>query len=107
MDLKEPNSPKVDFSPKKSSTKMFVREKIDFKMWAGVDFDKYVANIWSKKNEIQEEWEIDLINVDIRNVIARSTCTTVYKGVYNGQDVAGKFHANEKLYVLLLITRLG
>ncbi|KAM0998872.1 hypothetical protein ACFX2I_005697 [Malus domestica] len=36
-----------------------------------------------------EEWEIDLAKLDIRHVIAHGTYGTVYRGAYDGQDVAG------------------
>ncbi|PWA76938.1 protein kinase superfamily protein [Artemisia annua] len=43
-----------------------------------------------KKSEIEEEWEIDLSKLDIKSVIAYGTHGIVYKGVYNGRDVAVK-----------------
>lgn len=36
-----------------------------------------------------EEWEIDLNKVVLKNIIARGTFGTVYKGTFEGQDVAG------------------
>ncbi|XP_076958861.1 serine/threonine-protein kinase 54-like [Bidens hawaiensis] len=60
---------------------------IDF-MSFDVQLDKHLAKIWSKEREIQEEWEIDLTKLDIKNVIADHG--TVYKGVYDDQDVAVK-----------------
>ncbi|XP_026384330.1 serine/threonine-protein kinase STY13-like isoform X2 [Papaver somniferum] len=47
----------------------------------------------SRQSEIYiatEEWEIDLSKLRIKNVIANGTYGTVYKGVYDGQDVAVK-----------------
>ncbi|KAF2314848.1 hypothetical protein GH714_036910 [Hevea brasiliensis] len=38
----------------------------------------------------REAWEIDLSKLDIRHVIARGTYGTVYRGNYDGQDVAVK-----------------
>ncbi|KAI5071459.1 hypothetical protein GOP47_0013710 [Adiantum capillus-veneris] len=38
----------------------------------------------------KEEWEIDLSKLVLKNVIARGTYGTVYKGSYDGQDVAVK-----------------
>ncbi|KAI3819354.1 hypothetical protein L1987_13183 [Smallanthus sonchifolius] len=105
MDLKESNSIGFGSSPKKSNSQLgskskelggdgnsdqFLRaDKIDFKSW-DVQLGKYLAKIWSKKREIEEEWEIDLSKLDIKNVVAHGTYGTVYKGVYDGQDVAVK-----------------
>ncbi|CAL5324562.1 unnamed protein product [Camellia sinensis] len=36
----------------------------------------------------REEWEIDLAKLDIKNAIAHGTYGTVYRGTYDGQDVA-------------------
>ena len=44
-----------------------------------------------------EEWEIDLGKVVLKNIIARGTFGTVYKGVYDGQDVAGWIFLPENL----------
>ncbi|TYI00553.1 hypothetical protein ES332_A11G142000v1 [Gossypium tomentosum] len=38
----------------------------------------------------KEEWEIDLAKLDIRNVIAHGTYGTVYRGLYDTQDVSVK-----------------
>ncbi|MCO5583537.1 hypothetical protein L7F22_037448 [Adiantum nelumboides] len=38
----------------------------------------------------KEEWEIDLSKLVLKNVTARGTYGTVYKGSYDGQDVAVK-----------------
>nr|GEY27134.1 serine/threonine-protein kinase HT1-like [Tanacetum cinerariifolium] len=56
--------------------------------------DKKLAKVVFKKTKIEEEWEIDVTRLDIKNVIANGTYGIVYKGVYNGQDVASKIHAN-------------
>ncbi|KAM0995639.1 hypothetical protein ACFX13_005796 [Malus domestica] len=37
-----------------------------------------------------EEWEIDLAKLDLRHVLAVGTNGTVYRGAYDGQDVAVK-----------------
>lgn len=39
----------------------------------------------------RQEWEIDPSNLIIKGVIARGTFGTVHRGVYDGQDVAGKW----------------
>ncbi|CAN6462830.1 unnamed protein product [Victoria cruziana] len=49
--------------------------------------------VWSKDKEAQgpkAEWEIDLSKLDVKSVIAHGTYGTVYRGVYDGQDVAVK-----------------
>lgn len=40
--------------------------------------------------KLTEEWEIDPSKLVIKGVIARGTFGTVHRGVYDGQDVAGK-----------------
>lgn len=78
-----------------SNKDMFLRaDKIDFKSW-DVQLDKHLSRVWSRDREKdvntkKEEWEIDLAKLDIRNVIAHGTYGTVYRGVYDGQDVAVK-----------------
>ncbi|KAL7198743.1 hypothetical protein ACSBR2_021110 [Camellia fascicularis] len=76
-----------------SSKDLFFRaDKIDFKNW-DVMLEKHVSRVWSRDREVQmrkEDWEIDLAKLDIRNVIAHGTYGTVYKGAYDGQDVAVK-----------------
>ncbi|XP_024975106.1 serine/threonine-protein kinase STY13-like [Cynara cardunculus var. scolymus] len=78
------------------SSKDYLRaDKIDFKSW-DVQLDKHLSRVWSRdrdkdaNNTKKEEWEIDLAKLDIRNVIAHGTYGTVYRGVYDGQDVAVK-----------------
>lgn len=53
----------------------------------------------------RQEWEIDPSNLIIKSVIARGTFGTVHRGIYDGQDVAGKFdpffaRLQKKLHVL-------
>lgn len=71
---------------------VFLRaDMIDFKSW-DVQLDKHLSRACSRNDEAQskpEEWEIDLAKLDIKNVIAHGTYGTVYKGLYDGQDVAG------------------
>ncbi|CAM8889430.1 hypothetical protein QQ045_027532 [Rhodiola kirilowii] len=72
-----------------SNNENFIRaDKIDLK-----SLDTHLSRVWSKDNISslkKEEWEIELSKLDIRNVIAHGTYGTVYKGVYDGQDVAVK-----------------
>ncbi|PWA55828.1 protein kinase superfamily protein [Artemisia annua] len=108
MDMKKSESSRsVGSSPKKSqlgskskelsNKDSFLRaDKIDFKSW-DVQLDKHLSRVWSRDREAsnysnakKEEWEIDLAKLDIRNVIAHGTYGTVYRGVYDGQDVAVK-----------------
>ncbi|KAK3013773.1 hypothetical protein RJ639_010132 [Escallonia herrerae] len=76
-----------------SSKDMFLRaDKIDFKSW-DVQLEKHLSRVWSRDRETQlnkEDWEIDLVKLDIRSVIAHGTYGTVYRGAYDGQDVAVK-----------------
>ncbi|KAI7743252.1 hypothetical protein M8C21_030859 [Ambrosia artemisiifolia] len=79
-----------------SSKDTFLRaDMIDFKSW-DVQLDKHLSKVWSSDRDVKEvndkkqEWEIDLAKLDIRNVIAHGTYGTVYRGVYDGQDVAVK-----------------
>ncbi|XP_052187954.1 serine/threonine-protein kinase STY13-like isoform X1 [Diospyros lotus] len=79
-----------------SSKDAFLRaDKIDFKSW-DLQLDKHLSRVWSRDgyagahSKKTEEWEIDLGKLDIRNVIAHGTYGTVYRGVYDGQDVAVK-----------------
>lgn len=70
---------------------VFRADKIDFKNW-DVQLDKHLSRIFSKNTEVQankEDWEIDLSKLEIRYVFAQGTYGTVYRGVYDGQDVAG------------------
>ncbi|KAI3746290.1 hypothetical protein L6452_08717 [Arctium lappa] len=88
--IKKSESRSVGSSPKNSGAQL---NKIDFKSW-DVQLDKHLSRVWSRDrdnkdvNKKKEEWEIDLAKLDIRNVIAHGTYGTVYRGVYDGQDVA-------------------
>ncbi|KAJ9552794.1 hypothetical protein OSB04_016839 [Centaurea solstitialis] len=67
-------------------------DKIDFKNW-GLQLEKRLAKALSKERKggsKMEEWEIDLGKLDIKNVVAHGTYGSVYKGVYDDQDVAVK-----------------
>ncbi|MBA0589975.1 hypothetical protein Gorai_018696, partial [Gossypium raimondii] len=60
-----------------------------------LQLDKHLSRALSRDRGIsstieKEEWEIDLAKLDIRNVIAHGTYGTVYRGLYDTQDVAVK-----------------
>ncbi|KAK7280088.1 hypothetical protein RJT34_25150 [Clitoria ternatea] len=58
-----------------------------------VELEKYVSNSFSKSIEAKmhkEEWEIDLSKLRILFLVANGAYGTVYKGTYDGQDVAVK-----------------
>lgn len=73
---------------------MFFRaDKIDLKSM-DIQLEKQLTKAWSKDKNVRsskEEWEIDLSKLEIRYVIAQGTYGTVYRGNYDGQDVAGTF----------------
>ncbi|XP_068649846.1 serine/threonine-protein kinase 54-like [Aristolochia californica] len=77
-----------------SNKELFVRaDRIDWKS-LDIQLDKHLSRIWSRniieEPRHKEEWEIDLSKLEIRYVIAHGTYGTVYRGVYDGQDVAVK-----------------
>ncbi|GMH25798.1 hypothetical protein Nepgr_027641 [Nepenthes gracilis] len=76
-----------------SAKNMYFRaDKIDFKSW-DIQLEKHLSRVWSREREMntkKEDWEIDLSKLDMRSLIAHGTYGTVYKGVYDEQDVAVK-----------------
>eukprot|EP00268_Persea_americana_P064622 TRINITY_DN8528_c0_g1_i3.p1 TRINITY_DN8528_c0_g1~~TRINITY_DN8528_c0_g1_i3.p1 ORF type:complete len:384 (-),score=83.47 TRINITY_DN8528_c0_g1_i3:484-1635(-) len=75
-----------------SSKDMFIRaDRIDLKS-LDYQLEKHLSRVWSKEEtrRPKEVWEIDLSKLDIKNVIANGTYGTVYRGIYDGQDVAVK-----------------
>ncbi|XP_047980393.1 serine/threonine-protein kinase STY13-like isoform X1 [Salvia hispanica] len=67
-------------------------DMIDFKTW-DVQLEKHLNRAWPRNTEARtkpEDWEIDLAKLDIKNAIAHGTYGTVYRGVYDAQDVAVK-----------------
>ncbi|KAH7653256.1 Dual-specificity kinase protein [Dioscorea alata] len=75
---------------------MFFRaDQIDLKK-LDIQLEKTLSRVWtmSRTNTIspkpKEEWEIDLAKLDIRYVVAKGTYGTVYRGNYDGKDVAVK-----------------
>lgn len=74
-----------------SSKEMIFRaDKIDLKN-LDIQLEKHLSRVWSKIEDKRpkEEWEIDLAKLDIRYVVAQGTYGTVYRGIYDDQDVAG------------------
>ncbi|XP_031476087.1 serine/threonine-protein kinase STY13-like [Nymphaea colorata] len=70
----------------------FRADQIDLKS-LDYQLEKHMSRVWSKDKEAQRpraEWEIDLSKLDVKSVIAHGTYGTVYRGVYDGQDVAVK-----------------
>jgi hypothetical protein len=67
-------------------------DKIDLES-LDLQLGKQLAKTWEKRTGRsqgpREVWEIDLAKLDIRYVIAQGTYGTVYRGTYDGQDVAG------------------
>ena len=75
------------------SNDTYVRaDKIDLTS-LDIQLEKQLTKTWGKANlksqGPKEEWEIDLAKLEIRYVIAQGTYGTVYRGTYDGQDVAG------------------
>lgn len=74
---------------------MFFRaDKMDLKS-LDIQLEKQLSKVWIKNGTmsqklIKEEWEIDPTKLEIKNVVAKGTYGTVYRGTYNGQDVAVK-----------------
>lgn len=85
-----------------SSKDMYFRaDRIDLKT-LDYQLEKHLSRVLSMDaKRPKEEWEIDLSKLDIKNVVARGTYGTVYRGIYDGQDVAGK-HDNP-LYLLCFL----
>lgn len=81
--------------------RIFRADKIDLKS-LDKQLEKHLSRVWSRNIERnhkpkEEEWEIDLAKLETRNVIARGTYGTVYRGIYDGQDVAGNFKTNKDI----------
>ncbi|XP_076923839.1 serine/threonine-protein kinase 52-like [Bidens hawaiensis] len=77
-----------------ASTKdmLFRADQIDLKS-LDVHLEKHLSRAWSRNvesNGPKEPWEIDLAKLELKNLIARGTYGTVYRGTYDNQDVAVK-----------------
>ncbi|KAL4564529.1 hypothetical protein LXL04_028593 [Taraxacum kok-saghyz] len=72
---------------------LFRADQIDLKS-LDVHLEKHLSRAWSRNLEPddrpKESWEIDLAKLEIRNLVARGAYGTVYRGTYDGQDVAVK-----------------
>ena len=74
-----------------SNDMLFRADKIDLKS-LDTELEKHFTRVLSKSIEAKrpkEEWEIDLAKLDLRYVVANGAYGTVYRGTYDGQDVAG------------------
>jgi hypothetical protein len=82
---------------------IFRADKIDLKN-LDIQLEKHLSRVWSRSIEKhpkpKEEWEIELAKLEMRNVIARGAYGIVYKGIYDGQDVAGKRYTNIETFCL-------
>ena len=58
-----------------------------------IQLEQQLNKKWGKTNIKPQgpkaDWEIDLAKLEIRHVIAQGTYGTVYRGTYDGQQVAG------------------
>ncbi|CAH8387984.1 unnamed protein product [Eruca vesicaria subsp. sativa] len=72
---------------------IFRADRIDLKN-LDIQLEKHLSRVWSRNIEKnpkpKEEWEIELAKLEMSNVIARGAYGIVYKGIYDGQDVAVK-----------------
>ncbi|RWW46882.1 hypothetical protein BHE74_00047167 [Ensete ventricosum] len=89
---------------------MFFRaDKIDLKS-LDIELEKQINKAWSKENGgvkgPKEEWEIDLSKLEIRYVIAQGTYGIVYRGTYDGQDIAGTF-LHKAMFTAVIAKALG
>lgn len=88
----------ADVFVRAADNEMYVRaDKIDLKN-LDVQFEKTRSKVWLEQHRSSSaasplpllEWEIDLAKLDIQNQVAHGTFGVVYRGTYDGHDVAGK-----------------
>lgn len=78
-----------------SKDMIFRADKIDLKS-LDAQLEKHLSRVWSRSTELQgnqrpkEVWEIDPLKLRIQYLVAQGTYGTVYRGVYDDQDVAVK-----------------
>lgn len=89
---------------------VFRADKIDLKS-LDIQLEKHLSRVWSRNigsPKPNEDWEIDLSKLDLKNVVAHGTYGTVYRGTYDTQDVAGNhplFHFHIFFFTFLKIDR--
>uniref|UniRef100_A0A0D6QS98 non-specific serine/threonine protein kinase n=1 Tax=Araucaria cunninghamii TaxID=56994 RepID=A0A0D6QS98_ARACU len=90
-----PNGVKGDHNGGESSKKkegFFRADQIDLKN-LDAQLEKHLSRVWTMEKEAKrpkEEWEIDLKKLVLKGKIAQGTFGAVYRGVFDGQDVAVK-----------------
>ncbi|KAH9300689.1 hypothetical protein KI387_012272, partial [Taxus chinensis] len=70
----------------------FRADQIDLKN-LDAQLEKHLSRVWTMEKEAKrtkEEWEIDLKKLVLKGKIAQGTFGAVYRGVFDGQDVAVK-----------------
>lgn len=78
-----------------SNRGLYVRgDKIDFKNW-DIQLEKHLNRVLSTekqkpKPKPKHDWEIDSSKLDLTRLIDYGTYASVYRGIYDGQDVAGR-----------------
>lgn len=76
-------------SPRKDM--IFRADQIDLKS-LDIQLEKHLSRAWSRNvdpKKPREVWEIDLSKLQIKDLVARGTYGTIYRGTYDNLDVAG------------------